>query len=95
MANSADPDQKPTDLDLHSLQRQGISGVSRTGVNTCSFSMIGKNFNILKYFYFLQKTGLQEKIYQMPFSGKEKEEKKKRIIINFPSADFAQRVLKG
>ena len=24
MANSADPDQKPTDLDLHCLQRQGI-----------------------------------------------------------------------
>ena len=37
MANSADPDQlaseKPTDLDLHYLQRQGISGVSRTRVN--------------------------------------------------------------
>ena len=33
MANSADPDlQKPTDLDLHSLQRQGISGLSRTRV---------------------------------------------------------------
>ena len=38
MANSADPDQlaskKPTDLDLHCLQRQGISGLSRTRVNT-------------------------------------------------------------
>ena len=36
MANSADPDQlvlqKPTDLDLHCLQRQGISGHSRTRV---------------------------------------------------------------
>ena len=32
MANSADPDQKPTDLDLHCLQRQGISGFSRKGV---------------------------------------------------------------
>ena len=32
MANSADPDQLPTDLDLHSLQRQGISGFSRTRV---------------------------------------------------------------
>ena len=36
MANSADPDQlaskKPTDLDLHCLQRQGISGFSRTRV---------------------------------------------------------------
>ena len=33
MANSADPDQKPTDLDLHCLQRQGISGTSRARVN--------------------------------------------------------------
>ena len=42
MAHSADPDQlassganlkKPTDLDLHCLQRQGISGFSRTRVN--------------------------------------------------------------
>ena len=37
MANSADPDQlaskKPTDLDLHRLQRQDISGFSRTRVN--------------------------------------------------------------
>ena len=33
MTNSADPDQKPTDLDLHSSQRQGISGFSRTRVN--------------------------------------------------------------
>ena len=32
MANSADPDQKPTDLDLHCLQRQDISGFSRTRV---------------------------------------------------------------
>ena len=34
MANSADPDQlaKPTDLDLHCLQRQGISGFSRTRI---------------------------------------------------------------
>ena len=41
MANSADPDQlasseallqKPTDLDLHCLQGQGISGLSRTRV---------------------------------------------------------------
>ena len=31
MANSADPE--PTDLDLHCLQRQGISGFSRTRVN--------------------------------------------------------------
>ena len=37
MANSADPDQlaswKPTDLDLHCLQIQCISGFSRTRVN--------------------------------------------------------------
>ena len=40
MANSADPDQlaseeqkKPTDLDLHCLQRQDISRFSRTRVN--------------------------------------------------------------
>ena len=34
MANSADPDQlkKPTGLDLHCLQRQGISGFSRAKV---------------------------------------------------------------
>ena len=33
MANSADPDQKkPTDQDLHCLQRQGISRFSRTRV---------------------------------------------------------------
>ena len=36
-ANSADPDQKPADLDLHCLQRQEISGFSRTRVKriTC------------------------------------------------------------
>ena len=37
MTNNADTDQfpslqKPTDLDLHCLQRQGISGFSRTRV---------------------------------------------------------------
>ena len=41
MANSADPDQLATDLDLHCLQRQGISGFSRTRVeNFISFSML-------------------------------------------------------
>ena len=38
MANSVDPDQlaslKPTDLDLHCLQRQDISGFSRTRVKS-------------------------------------------------------------
>ena len=39
MANSVDPDQKkPTDLDLHCLQRQGISGFSRTRVNSVVIS---------------------------------------------------------
>ena len=33
MTNIADPDQLPTDLDLHCLQRQGISRFSRTRVN--------------------------------------------------------------
>ena len=32
MTNSADPDQKPTDLDLHCLPKRGISGFSRTTV---------------------------------------------------------------
>ena len=32
MTNSADL-KKPTDLDLHCFQRQGISGTSRTWVN--------------------------------------------------------------
>ena len=32
MANSADLDQKPTNLDLHYLQRQDIEGFSRTRV---------------------------------------------------------------
>ena len=40
MTNSADPDQlasqKPTDLDLHCLQRQGLSGFSRTRGKNCS-----------------------------------------------------------
>ena len=32
MANSADPDQKPTDLDLHCLLRQGMSYSAREGL---------------------------------------------------------------
>ena len=43
MANSADPDQ-PTDLDLHCLQRQGISGFSRTRVNN-----IGRDITFRKH----------------------------------------------
>ena len=37
MANSL---QKPTDLDLHCLQRQGISGFSRTRVNGSVFFLL-------------------------------------------------------
>ena len=37
MINSADPDQMPTDLDLHCLQRQGISGFSRTNYFNVTF----------------------------------------------------------
>ena len=49
MANSADPDilMKPTNLDLHYLQRQGISGFNRTGVKK-EYLLI-----ILGYFLFL------------------------------------------
>ena len=39
MANSADPDQKPTDLDLHCLQRQVLSRFSRTFTCFCDFSL--------------------------------------------------------
>ena len=57
MANSADPDQlasseaiswllqRPTDLDLHYFQKQGISGFSRTRVNT--IYTLGKKFKFL------------------------------------------------
>ena len=49
MANSADPDQlasseKPTDLDLHCLQRQDISGFSRTRVNTVAVRSNNKEY---------------------------------------------------
>ena len=47
MANSADPVQKPTDLDLHCLQRQDISGFSRTRgktKNIHSITNLGMNF---------------------------------------------------
>ena len=43
MANSVDPGQKPTDLDLHCLQRQDISGFSRTRVR------IQENIESCKY----------------------------------------------
>ena len=44
MANSADSDQlasqKPTDLDLHCLHRQGISGFSRTRVKASEYTSL-------------------------------------------------------
>ena len=60
MANSADPDQlaseKPTVVDLNCLQRQGISGFSRTRVNVkfwyCLFSSL-----LVYYFNFVYKHG--------------------------------------
>ena len=42
MTNSADPDQKPTDLDLHCLLRQGMSYSAREGL---ILSMLGKIFS--------------------------------------------------
>ena len=49
MTNSVDPDQlassETTDLDLHCLQRQDISGFNRTGVNNvCVFVCVCVNF---------------------------------------------------
>ena len=56
MANNTDPDQKPTDLDLHCLQRQGISGFSRTRVKGNGYASYSqrKEFAISgsKYFNF-------------------------------------------
>ena len=42
MANSADPDQKPTDLDLHCLQRKGIAeqGLMFRTKNSCIYVCI-------------------------------------------------------
>ena len=52
MAKSADPDQKPSpvDLILHCLQMQGISGLSRTRVKV---NMIVYKFIIDIRLYFL------------------------------------------
>ena len=54
MANSADPDQlaseKPTDLDLYCLQKQDISGFSRTGVDLSRIKMsIFEEFGAFKH----------------------------------------------
>ena len=51
MANSADPYQKPTDLDLHCLQRQGISGLSRTRVKLKKITYRGYDPDCLNYKY--------------------------------------------
>ena len=40
MTNSADPDQKPTDLDLHCLLRQGMSCSAREGLMTNSAEFV-------------------------------------------------------
>ena len=57
MANSADPDQL-ADLELHCLQRQGISGLSRTRVNAVNAGVIFSVEDILKSCSeFTQKTG--------------------------------------
>ena len=65
MANSADPDQldlqKPTDLELHCLQRQGISGFSRTRVNKVKQMMCYNFIYLWKMCYnfiYLWKTSL-------------------------------------
>ena len=50
MTNSADPDQLATDLDLHCLQRQGITGFSRTRVKELKCINIKDIYDI--YFFF-------------------------------------------
>ena len=76
MANSADPDQmaslqKPTDLDLHCLQRQGISEFSRTRVKIGALRVISswqiKQTPYLKFCFELLKNSKemkQMKIYE-------------------------------
>ena len=55
MANSADPDQlaseKPTDLDLHCLQRQDISGFSRTRVKNSIVCVLMLSAPLVLIFY--------------------------------------------
>ena len=55
MANSADPGQKPANLDLHCLLRQGISGFSRTRVNTI-YQFIKLNLSWIIKCLFLRNT---------------------------------------
>ena len=50
MTNSADPVQKPTDLDLHCLLRQGMSCSAREGLKVVHKSQIIKlGGNILSH----------------------------------------------
>ena len=65
MINSADPDQKPTDLDLHCLQKQDISGFSRTLVN---YMLLDFLFNII---FVVQRTCLKyPRRYQAVYEGR-------------------------
>ena len=57
MTNSADPDQlaseKPTDLDLHCLQRQGISGFSSArNRQKQSFIIVALDTSFIQFFFF-------------------------------------------
>ena len=77
IANNVDPDQKPLDLDLHCLERQGISVFSRTRVKVLSKIVVD---NILILVYFSEKKGFgisyassADNSYEMPnliFSAK-------------------------
>ena len=59
MTNNAVPDQLATDLDLHYLQRQGISGLSKTSVNACHAGLkFQQKTHCNKLLIFPQKTGL-------------------------------------
>ena len=56
MINSADLDQKPTDLDVHCLQRQGISGFSRKGllITVCWVKNCRRHFELIFVLFFLE-----------------------------------------
>ena len=54
MTNSADP-EKPTDLDLHCLQRQCISGFSRTRLKKAKSIMDTQSASLIhRYIVFLE-----------------------------------------
>ena len=51
MTNSADPDQKPTDLDLHCLLKQGMSYSTREGlIISRKEGMIRNRYNYLNLY---------------------------------------------